>query len=58
VNGRPEGHVVWRALHDEWFQRSRNGLHIETTKSGHDMQHDEPQIVIDAIRFVLARVKS
>ena len=58
VNARPEGHVVWRAMHDEWFHRSRNGLHIETTKSGHDMQHDEPQLVIDAIRFVLARVRN
>ena len=57
VNGRPEGHVVWRALHDEWFQRSRNGLHIETTHSGHDTQHEEPQLVIDAIQFVLDRVR-
>ena len=58
VNGRPEGHVVWRALHDEWFQRSRNGLHIETTHSGHDTQHEEPQLVIDAVQFVLDRVKT
>lgn len=56
VNGRPEGHVVWRALHDEWFQRSRNGIHVETTRGGHDLQHDEPQLVIDAIHFVLDRV--
>lgn len=58
VNGRPEGHVVWRALHGEWFQRSRNGLHIETTHSGHDTQHEEPQLVIDAIHFVLDRVRA
>jgi pimeloyl-ACP methyl ester carboxylesterase len=58
VNGRPEGHVVWRALHDEWFQRSRNGLHVETTHSGHDTQHEEPQLVIDAIHFVLDRVRA
>ena len=57
VNGRPEGHVVWRALHDEWFQRSRNGLHIETTHSGHDTQHEEPQLVTEAIQFVLDRVR-
>jgi hypothetical protein len=58
INGRQEGHVVWRALHDEWFQRSRNGIHIETSRSGHDLQHDEPQLVIDAIRFVLERVRT
>ena len=58
VNGRPEGHVVWRELHDEWFRRSRNGLHVETSRSGHGLQEDEPQLVIDAIRFVLERTRS
>lgn len=56
VNVTPRGHEAWREMHDEWFRRSRNGLHIQTTHSGHDMQHDEPQLVIDAIRFVLERV--
>lgn len=58
VNGTPRGHEVWRALHDEWFQRSRNGLHIETTHAGHAIQDDEPQLVIDAIQFVLDRVRT
>ena len=56
VNVTPRGHEAWREMHDEWFRRSRNGLHIQTTHSGHDMQHDEPRLVIDAIRFVLERV--
>lgn len=58
VNATARGHAVWRALHDEWFQRSRNGIHIETTRSGHDIQNTEPQLVIDAIRFVLDRVRA
>lgn len=58
VNATPRGHEAWREMHDEWFRRSRNGLHIQTTHSGHDMQHDEPQLVIDAIRFVLERVRA
>ena len=56
VNGTARGHEVWRDLHDEWFLRSRNGIHIETSRSGHDTQHEEPQLVIDAIRFVLDRL--
>jgi beta-lactamase class A len=56
INASPRGHVLWREMHDEWFRRSRNGIHIETTHSGHDLQHDEPQLVIDAIRFVLGRL--
>jgi pimeloyl-ACP methyl ester carboxylesterase len=57
VNATARGHEVWRALHDEWFRRSRNGIHIETSRSGHGIQSDEPQLVISAIRFVLDEVR-
>jgi pimeloyl-ACP methyl ester carboxylesterase len=57
VNGTPRGHEVWRAMHDEWFQRSRDGVHLETSRSGHHIQDDEPQLVVDAIQFVLDRVR-
>lgn len=58
VNGTARGHDVWRALHDEWFRRSRNAIHIQTTRSGHGIQDDEPALVLDAIRFVLDRTRS
>jgi pimeloyl-ACP methyl ester carboxylesterase len=58
VNGTARGHEVWRALHDEWFRRSGNGIHIETTRSGHGIQDDEPALVAMAIRFVLDRVRA
>lgn len=58
VNQTARGYAAWRAMHDEWFLRSSNGLHITTTRSGHHIQDDEPQLVIDAIRFVLERVKA
>ena len=58
VNGTARGHEVWRALHDEWFRRSRNGIHIETTHSGHGIQDDEPALVAEAIRFVFERVRA
>jgi pimeloyl-ACP methyl ester carboxylesterase len=58
VNGTARGHEVWRALHDEWFRRSRDGIHIETSHSGHGIQDDEPALVAMAIRFVLDRVRA
>lgn len=58
VNQTERGHEVWRDLHDEWFRRSRYAEHIVTIKSGHAIQDDEPQLVIDAIAFVLDRVRS
>ena len=57
VNATARGHEVWRALHDEWFRRSTNGIHIETARSGHAIQTDEPELVINAIRFVLDQVR-
>jgi pimeloyl-ACP methyl ester carboxylesterase len=58
VNGTARGHEAWREMHDEWFKRSHNGEHIVTTRSGHAIQDAEPQLVIDAIRFVLDRVRT
>lgn len=44
-------------MHDEWFQRSRDALHLETSRSGHHIQDEEPELVVDAVRFVLDRVR-
>jgi pimeloyl-ACP methyl ester carboxylesterase len=57
VNATARGHEVWRAMHAEWFQRSRDGLHLETSRSGHHIQDDEPELVVQAVRFVLERVR-
>ena len=57
INQTAKGHEAWRAMHEEWFRRSRNGLHIVTTRSGHQVQLEEPDLVIEAIRFVLDRVR-
>jgi pimeloyl-ACP methyl ester carboxylesterase len=56
VNGTARGHEAWREMHDEWFHRSSNAIHIVTTKSGHAIQDQEPDLVVQAIRFVLDRV--
>jgi pimeloyl-ACP methyl ester carboxylesterase len=56
VNGTPRGHDAWRAMHEEWVERSTNALHLTTTRSGHHVQDDEPSLVVDAIKFVRSRV--
>lgn len=55
VNQTARGYEAWRAMHEEWAGRSRNALHIVTTHAGHHIQDDEPQLVLDAIKFVLER---
>lgn len=58
INETRQGHEAWRSMHDEWFCQSHNGVHIVTTRSGHHIQDDEPQLVMDAITFVLDRVRT
>ena len=58
VNGTARGHEAWREMHDEWFHQSHNAIHIVTTKSGHAIQNQEPELVVQAIRFVLDRVRT
>lgn len=58
VNSTLRGHQAWRAMHDEWFQRSSNGIHLETSRAGHQIPEQEPGLLIEAIRFVLDRVRT
>ncbi|HEX4632685.1 MAG TPA: alpha/beta fold hydrolase [Gemmatimonadales bacterium] len=58
VNMTAGGHEAWRAMHEEWAQRSRYAEHIVTVQAGHAIQDDQPLLVIDAIRFVLGRVRA
>jgi Predicted hydrolases or acyltransferases (alpha/beta hydrolase superfamily) len=58
VNQSVRGYAEWRAMHEEWFNRSSNAMHIETSKAGHHIMDDEPELVIEAIRFVLDRVRT
>jgi pimeloyl-ACP methyl ester carboxylesterase len=58
VNQTARGYNEWRSMHEEWFNRSTNAIHIQTSKSGHHIQDDEPQLVIDSIRFVLDRTRT
>lgn len=57
VNGTARGHEAWRAMHDEWARRSRNALHVATATAGHHIQDDDPNLVLEAIRFVVERLQ-
>ena len=49
--------AIWRGLHDELFSEISRGMHILTTKSGHDVDHEEPELVLNAIRWVVDTVR-
>ena len=57
------GQRITRPSKEKWNTQadlaalSSNSTHIIATKAGHNIQVDEPQLVIDAILKVIAQVK-
>jgi pimeloyl-ACP methyl ester carboxylesterase len=49
---------VWRELQQEMARRSPQGRVIIAEKSGHYIQNDQPDLVIDAVRRVVESVRS
>ena len=56
VNQTAQGHVLWRAMHEEWLRGSHNALHLVTDQSGHAMEDDVPDLIVQAVHFVVDRV--
>ena len=54
----PGAATVWRELHAEIFQSTTYGMHIVTSRSGHLIQKDEPDLVVNAIRWVVDAAKA
>lgn len=47
------GREAWRALHNEIFQATTYGMHIVTRQSGHPIHAHEPDLLENAIRWVV-----
>ena len=52
-----EGEKAWREMQSELATRSRRGRLVVAEQSGHYIQLDVPDVVIDAIRQVVERVR-
>ncbi len=52
-----EGLQVWLRMHKEFLRRVPGSKHVVTEKSGHDLPHDQPELVIDTIKQIVERVK-
>lgn len=46
--------AVLFGLHDDFAKSFREGRHVITERSGHNIQLEEPQLVIDAVQQVIA----
>jgi pimeloyl-ACP methyl ester carboxylesterase len=57
---RPEAglrlHEIWQDLQRELAKLSSNSVYSVVESSGHFIQRDQPEVVVDAIRWVLDSV--
>jgi pimeloyl-ACP methyl ester carboxylesterase len=49
--------TAWRTLHDEWAARSTSSLNIVSARTGHYVMNDQPELIVEAVKFVLNQVK-
>lgn len=56
TGGRFKGE--WKAMHDDEASWSTRSEHILVTDASHYIQYDRPDVVIDAVRRVVQRVRS
>jgi pimeloyl-ACP methyl ester carboxylesterase len=53
----PRVQALWLELHRKWVAQAGTAEHIVTRKSGHYIHHDEPELVIEAIRQAVEKTR-
>jgi pimeloyl-ACP methyl ester carboxylesterase len=48
---------IWRKFQEDLAKRSTHGEFRVTEKSGHFVQRDQPELVIEAIRYIASRTQ-
>ena len=49
----PAGREIWRQEHARWLASQRNSLHWVTDVSGHHIQQEEPELVVQAVQAAI-----
>ncbi len=49
----PANRKIWRDLASEVFQATSHGMHIVTDRAGHSIHIEDPDLVVNAIRWVI-----
>ena len=52
----PEGVQIWRDLQTEYFKQSTNARHIVIDHVGHNIHEEDPDLVVETIRQLIAMV--
>lgn len=57
ADGPEAARTAWRALQNEVFESTTQGRHIVTNRSGHDIGSNEPDLVVEAVRWTVDTVR-
>ena len=49
---------LWRELQDELAAMEPGSSHVPATRSGHDIQHEQPELVIAGVRRVVTAIRA
>jgi len=49
---------LWQRLQDELAAMQPGSIHVIAVHSGHDIQHEQPQLVLAQVRRVVAAVRA
>jgi pimeloyl-ACP methyl ester carboxylesterase len=49
---------LWQQLQDELAAMQPGSTHVIATRSGHDIQHEQPELVLDQVRRVVAAIRA
>lgn len=58
LGGTPEGLRILRDVHTEWVRSSTRAMHLISDRTGHNVPVDEPNLVVDAIRWVVESIRT
>jgi pimeloyl-ACP methyl ester carboxylesterase len=53
----PRAIAAWRAMHDEWFAGASVGLRLVSNRTSHYVMNDQPELVIESLRFLLGATR-
>jgi len=57
LGGSPEGIKIWLRHHQALIAGSTRAMHLISDRTGHMVQEDEPQLIIQAVRFVVESIR-
>ena len=57
VGDTEPGMRIWREQHLDWVRAATRAIHLISDRTGHDVTREEPELIVDAIRWVANSIR-